>query len=249
MIEHIVWDWNGTLFADSGALIAATIDAFRDCGLPAVTTAGYQRHHTQPIPVFYERLAGRTLTGDEQRRLAERFLVAYTQHRTTAALTPDAVTALTRWAGTGRRQSLLSMYPHEALLPLVEAAGIGALLTRIDGSTGVDVAHKAPHLDRHLRAQGLDPAGVLLVGDSVDDVRAARACGVRSLVYHSGDRALHALDHFDAFGLPVVTTLGEAVGWALEQGEDQAHPTHVRAKGRTSSRSAGIGPPHRSQTP
>ncbi len=244
MIEHIVWDWNGTLFGDSDALIAATIDAFRDCGLPEVTRAGYQRHHTQPIPSFYERLAGRALTGGEQRRLAECFRNAYARHRATAALTPDAVAALTRWAAAGRRQSLLSLYPHRELLPLVAAAGIGALLTRVDGSADPGLAHKAPHLDRHLRAQHLDPARVLLVGDSVDDVRAARECGVRCLVYHSGDQALHALDHFDEFGVPVVTSLDAAVGWAL-----QAHPTQVRANGRTSRRAGGIGPPHRAQVP
>jgi phosphoglycolate phosphatase-like HAD superfamily hydrolase len=244
MIEHIVWDWNGTLFGDSGALIAATIDAFRDCGLPAVTAADYQRHHTQPIPDFYTRLAGRPLTGEEQLRLASCFRAAYARHRASAALTPDAEAALTRWSATGRGQSLLSMYPHADLLPLVEAAGIGPLLSRVDGSTGADVAHKAPHLDRHLRVQGLDPARVLLVGDSVDDVRAARSCGVRCLVYHSGEQALHARDHFDDHGVPLVTSLDAAVTWAL-----QAQPTHVRAKGRTSSRAGGIGPPHTSHTP
>lgn len=244
MIEHIVWDWNGTLFGDSGALISATIDAFRDCGLPPPTRADYQRHHTQPIPAFYARLAGRDLSDAEQARLAECFRTAYATHRTSVTLTPDAEAALTRWAAAGRRQSLLSMYPHRDLLPLVEAVGISALLARVDGSTGADVAHKAPHLARHLQAQQLDPARVLLVGDSVDDVRAARACGVRCVVYHSGEQALHAWDHFDEFGVPVVTSLSAAVSWAL-----QAQPTHVRAKGRTSSRAAGIGPPHTSQTP
>jgi phosphoglycolate phosphatase-like HAD superfamily hydrolase len=246
-VEHIVWDWNGTLFGDSAALIAATVDAFRDCGLPAVTRDGYQRHHTQPIPAFYERLAGRPLSGAEQRRLDECFRAAYARHRTTAALTPDAVAALTRWSAAGRRQSLLSLYPHRDLLPLVEAAGITAFLSRVDGSTGGIAAGKAPHLARHLRSLGVPGSRVLLVGDSVDDVRAARACGVRCLVYHSGASALHARDHFDEYGVAVVPTLGAAVSWAL--GAGQAQPTHVRANGRTSSRSAGIGPPQRSQTP
>lgn len=36
---HIVWDWNGTILGDSGALIAATIDALGACGFPPVTRA------------------------------------------------------------------------------------------------------------------------------------------------------------------------------------------------------------------
>ncbi|GIF08328.1 HAD family hydrolase [Actinoplanes siamensis] len=215
MIRHIVWDWNGTVLGDSPALIAATIDAFRECGLPAVTRTDYQRRHVQPIPLFYERLAGRELSAAEQARLAECFRGAYAVHRETVTLTLDAVTALGRWTAAGRRQSLLSMYPHAELVPLVTAAGIAHCFARIDGSVGTDVAYKAPHLARHLAALELDPGEVLLVGDSVDDARAAAGCGVRCLVYHAGEDALHSREHFADLGVPLVGSLGEAVEVAL----------------------------------
>ncbi|GAA4609050.1 phosphoglycolate phosphatase-like HAD superfamily hydrolase [Actinoplanes octamycinicus] len=214
-IDHIVWDWNGTLLGDSRALIAATVDAFAECGLPPVTLADYQRHHVQPIPLFYERLAGRSLTGDEQARLAECFLVAYARHRRAVTLTADATVALRRWAAAGRGQSLLSMYPHADLVPLVTTLGVAPFFARIDGSVGADVAHKAPHLARHLELLDLKPDRVLLVGDSVDDARAAAACGVRCLLYHAGDDALHARDHFAGLGVPVIGSLREAVEVAL----------------------------------
>lgn len=38
-IDHIVWDWNGTLFDDGDALVQATIDAFAAAGLSTVTRA------------------------------------------------------------------------------------------------------------------------------------------------------------------------------------------------------------------
>ena len=210
-IEHIVWDWNGTLFGDSRALIEATIDAFRECALPAVTRADYQRQHVQPIPVFYERLAGRPLSDAEQDRLAACFQAAYARHRATVALTADAVDALTAWADAGGRQSLLSMYPHAGLVPLVEAAGLTTFFTRVDGSTGRDLARKAPHLARHLREQHIDPARALLVGDSLDDVHAARECGLRCIVYHPGADALHDRTHFATEAAPLVPTLLAAV--------------------------------------
>jgi phosphoglycolate phosphatase-like HAD superfamily hydrolase len=213
-VDHIVWDWNGTVFGDSKALIAATIDAFRACGMPAVTRADYQRHHTQPIPMFYERLAGRPLTDDEQRHLDQCFSAAYARHRARATLTADAVAALTRWAETGRRQSLLSMYPHGELTPLVHTAGIASFFARIDGTTDHNLAPKAPHLARHLQRQNLLPARVLLVGDSVDDVRAARECGVDCVIYHPGADALHQRDHFADLDVPLVATLQAAVEYA-----------------------------------
>jgi len=109
---------------------------------------------------------------------------------------------------------LLSMYPHAELVPLVQTVGIASFFARIDGTIDHDVARKAPHLARHLRRQDLRPARVLLVGDSVDDVRAARECGVDCLIYHPGADALHARDHFADLGVPLVTTLQAAVEYA-----------------------------------
>jgi phosphoglycolate phosphatase-like HAD superfamily hydrolase len=211
MIRHIVWDWNGTVLGDSRALIAATVDAFAACGLPPVTRAAYQRHHTQPITTFYERLAGRTLSENDQRSLDECFRAAYARHRLTVTLTADATDAFSAWAAAGGSQSLLSMYPHEELIPLVTAAGIERHLTRVDGSSGQERAHKAPHLRRHLHEQGLVPREVAIVGDSLDDARAARECGTRCVLYHPGEDALHAREHFADAGVPVVPTLTAAV--------------------------------------
>jgi phosphoglycolate phosphatase-like HAD superfamily hydrolase len=197
-VEHIVWDWNGTLLGDGPALIEATIEAFRECGLPVVTRESYQTHHVQPIPLFYSRLAGRELTDAEQSRVAASFLTAYGKRRTTVTLTADALAALGLWAAAGGRQSLLSMYPHEALVPLVSGYGLDAFFTRVNGSAGRDVARKAPFLARHLRVQGIDPARTALIGDSVDDVAAAAECGVRCVVYHAGADALHDRSHFES---------------------------------------------------
>ena len=217
-VEHIVWDWNGTLFGDSGALIAATIDAFQACGMPKITRADYRRHHIQPIPLFYERLAGRPLSEEEQKDLDRCFRTAYARHRRSVTLTAGAEAALHRWAQTGNTQSLLSMYPHEALVALVTAAGIAPSFALIDGSVGADVAYKAPHLARHLDRLGVRRERVLLVGDSVDDARAAAECGVACLIYHAGEDALHAREHVADTGVPVVGTLVEAVEVAEAEG-------------------------------
>ena len=53
-------------------------------------------------------------------------------------LTADAVSALSLWAESGGRQSLLSMYPHRDLVPLVSAAGIAHYFIAVDGSGAVN---------------------------------------------------------------------------------------------------------------
>ncbi|MFF5565786.1 HAD family hydrolase [Streptomyces sp. NPDC012623] len=214
-VRHIVWDWNGTLFNDSRALIDATIDAFTQCGMPPITIADYQSKHTQPIPEFYNRLAGRTLTDDEQNRLNECFQDAYQRYREKVALTVDSIAAMSRWRAANRQQSLLSMHPHDRLVPLVENAGIAAFFTRVDGAVGT-LTRKAPHLAEHLERQGIDAERAVVVGDSVDDARAAQVCGAHCLLYHPGADALHAREHFEELGVPVVETLAAAVSQLLD---------------------------------
>ena len=214
-IDHLVWDWNGTLFADGRALIESTIEAFSTAGMPQITRQLYQHHHAQPIHEFYDRLAGRVLTEREQAVLAEQFQAAYLKRRDTISLTSDAVEALTLWTDTGRTQSLLSMYPHERLLPLVEKTGIRDYFTMVDGLVGDESHRKAPHLERQLDKLSLAPDRVLLIGDSADDALAARACGVRCLLYHAGEHALHSRDHFSSLDALVVEGLREAVELVL----------------------------------
>ena len=83
------------------------------------------------------------------------------------------------------------------------------------GSAVAELAYKAPHLARHLRRHRIPAASALLVGDSVDDVRAAAECGIRCVVYHPGADALHARNHFDNMDTPVVSSLRAAVAYAL----------------------------------
>lgn len=216
-IDHIIWDWNGTLLADGSALIEATIEAFVSAGLGPVSRLDYQTRHCQPIPAFYDSLIGRRLSGVEQGLLDTGFQAAYLKRRDGVVLTQDAIAALTEWRDAGGGQSLLSMYPHDRLVPLVRKFGIDPFFTRVDGMVGTESNRKAPHLARHLDRLSVSTDRVLLVGDSVDDARAARECGVSCVMYHAGPDSLHALDHFAELGVPVVESLREAVTLAKDR--------------------------------
>ena len=210
-VEHIVWDWNGTLLADSAASIAATIEAFSTVGLPSVTAARYQRHNTRPIAVFYDRLAERSLSAWEHEQLARHYQTCYARRLATAPLSHGAAKALARWRAAGGRQSLLSMHPHGSLLRLVHRHGLAEFFTVVDGSHGSTTGRKAPLLTRHLARLAVQPRTVAVVGDSIDDALAAQEAGARCVLYHAGELAVHARAHLEALGVPVVDSLDAAV--------------------------------------
>ncbi|WP_026423930.1 HAD family hydrolase [Actinokineospora inagensis] len=215
--DHIVWDWNGTLLDDGDALVQATMAAFARAGLPKVTVDGYREHFTRPIPQFYDRLAGKTLSSQEQLSLDTHFQFSYAALLAQATLHSQAVAALTAWRDAGRTQSLLSMYPHNRLVRLPQFQVIAGFFDRVDGMRSDESHRKEPHLRRHLTA--LRDQTVLVVGDSLDDVEAAKACGVSVLLYHPS-QPLVSQTRATSLGVPVAATLPEAVQWALGENHD-----------------------------
>jgi phosphoglycolate phosphatase-like HAD superfamily hydrolase len=204
-MTHLVWDWNGTLFHDVEAVVAATNASFAVHGLPAVTLERYRELATMPIPVFYERLIGRPLAEGEWDRLDALFHEQYEIERLRCGLAAGADQLLAGWRGT---QSLLSMWHHEALVPLVSSLGLARHFVRVDGRIGPNGGHKAEHLVRHLEALAVDPGDAVVVGDSIDDAWAAQHVGARCVLHTGGFYARATLVQA---GVPVVDSLAEAV--------------------------------------
>lgn len=160
---HLVWDWNGTLLDDIHAVIHATNAAFAEVELAPLTLEQYREMYCVPIPHFYERLLGRLPTEAEWERMDDIFHRYYAERRVACGLTAGAEDLLARWKLAGHSQSLLSMYGHEHLVPVVRGYGIEAHFVRVDGRTGPSGGSKALHMERHFEAlaRGRDISGEL----------------------------------------------------------------------------------------
>ncbi|QNS05888.1 HAD family hydrolase [Streptomyces xanthii] len=206
---HIVWDWNGTLFHDTEAVIAATNAAFEEIGLEPITLETYRTLYCVPVPKFYERLMGRLPTEDEWLLMDGAFHRHYAFRAGDCRLTDGAEGLLAGWQGAGRSQSILSMYDHERLVPLVRDFGITDRFLRVDGRTGPSGGSKAEYMVRHLSTlDGVAPERTVVIGDAADDAVAALHAGARAVLYTGGS---HSRAGLEGAGVPVVDTLAEAV--------------------------------------
>ncbi|WP_405882051.1 HAD hydrolase-like protein [Streptomyces sp. NBC_01384] len=206
---HIVWDWNGTLFHDNAAIIGATNAAFAELGMEPLTLERYRALYCVPVPKFYERLMGRLPTDAEWQVMDETFHRYYAEHRIACELTDGAATLLADWRSAGRSQSLLSMYVHDELVPLVRGFGIEPHFVRVEGRVGPSGGSKAEHMVRHIGAlAGVDPERTVVIGDAADDAVAALHVGARAVLYTGGS---HSRASLEEVGVPVVDSLEEAV--------------------------------------
>jgi phosphoglycolate phosphatase-like HAD superfamily hydrolase len=205
-VKHLVWDWNGTLLDDLKLVVDATNVCLATVGGPVITADEHRRDFRRPILDYYAHVLERPVDEVEFQLLDDAFHDAYRRGVADVRLAPDALEAMAEWPGT---QSLLSMYFHDELLVEVERHGLGARLVRVDGLPGTVGGHrKATFLERHLEALAVDPAEVVLIGDSVDDGDAARAAGAAAVLYAGGFTDVALLK---ATGLPVAHSLVEAV--------------------------------------
>ncbi|MFE7452842.1 HAD family hydrolase [Streptomyces griseus] len=212
---HLVWDWNGTLLDDTQAVIRATNAAFAEIELAPITLEQYREMYTIPIPRFYERFLGRLPTEAEWERMDGVFHRYYAEQRVGCGLTAGVEELLHGWQRAGRSQSLLSMYGHDQLVPVVRGYGIEPRFVRVEGRTGPSGGSKALHMERHFEALaavgGIAPEHSVVIGDALDDAVAAAHVGARAVLYTGGS---HSRSSLEGAGVPVVDSLGETVALA-----------------------------------
>lgn len=211
MMEHIVWDWNGTLLDDLPLVVEAVNVSLASVGRPTISLDDYRDHFTRPVKHFYDNLAGHEIDQEEWLVINDRFHAAYHGMEERYVLTVDAAETLDDIDGSRESQSLLSMAGHEHLLAQVTRLDVKRYFDRIDGLRGTLGGLKASCLRDHLEALRLEPGSVVMIGDTPDDFHATVANGVGCVLYDGGS---HHRAHLETLGPPVAGSLAEALALA-----------------------------------
>jgi phosphoglycolate phosphatase len=206
-VEHVIWDWNGTLLDDHAHCVTVINAMLRDEGLPETDAARARALFDFPIVTFYERL-GFSLGGGSWERLAVRFIAEYQGGVDGCGLRAHVRAALRGLAARGRTSSILSAAHRASIEPLLDRHGIREYFTDVVALDNHYAGGKVEVGVAWMRARGLDPARTLLVGDTAHDHEVASAMGVGCVLVAGGH---HARDRLEACGCPVVDGIDELV--------------------------------------
>ena len=190
--RHIIWDWNGTLLDDLDYCVEVMNGVLQRHGRPLMDRARYHEVFGFPVRDYYARL-GFDLSGDGFERLSVEFIAGYEERRWDCRLQPDARRILAAARAAGLTQSILSAYPHETLVELVDHFGLTEYFAQLSGLDNI-FAHSKAELGRaQLAILGLPAREIVLVGDTLHDLEVAQELGV--------DCALVAAGHHPAVRL------------------------------------------------
>lgn len=211
-----LFDLDGTL-ADTLPDIAASCNHVRArFGLPPCATAVVRGFVGDGARTLLARALDGALPADPAaaaRALDDAFAsyVAHHEAQCTvhARLYPGALAALQALHEGGHPLAVVTNKPARFAAPILRALGLERLLPVVVGGDTLPVRKPDPAPVLHALAQlGAEPLGATMIGDGVQDLRAGKAAGARTIacLYGYGDpaalRAEGADGYWAAFGQP-----------------------------------------------
>ncbi len=191
-IEHVVWDWNGTLVDDAQLCVDIVNGILSDLSIPTVSLEFYRDNFTFPVSSYYEKI-GLPTEGDSFRMISEKFISDYRMRRDSRQLQEHARAVMNELAESGIGQSILSAGKLSDLTTFVDELGLSEFLHPITGVTNIHAAGKKGISQTHLAKIAHDPSNVLLVGDTVHDEEVSVHLGTQCMLFTGGHNSVKTL--------------------------------------------------------
>jgi phosphoglycolate phosphatase len=210
----ILWDWNGTLL-DDGVFGLEIINAMlRRRGLREPDRAEHGRLFDFPVRRYYERL-GFDFAAEPFETVSHEFVDAYVAGASSCALREGAEETLAWARERGLRQSVLSASRQDYLERFVGHYGLRDYFDELLGIDSVHAPGKSGRGREWIREAGIDPARVLLIGDTVHDSEVAEAMGIDCWLVEGGHHAAERLTESGRRCLPDLAAVRAAIGETL----------------------------------
>ncbi|MGE9289424.1 MAG: HAD family hydrolase [Puniceicoccales bacterium] len=207
--QHILWDWNGTLLADTTICVDVLNELMEERGLTPISREHYRETFDFPVIEFYRSLGFPTEKADFE-ATSHRFIARYNELAEACPLHPGAEDLIHRLARENRPQSILSAAQQSALELAVEVYGFSGCFQDLLGAADIFAHGKEERGRRWMEASGLDPQSVLLVGDTLHDHKVAQEMGIQCLLVAHGH---HSPERLQKAGCPVVEGFEELGDW------------------------------------
>jgi phosphoglycolate phosphatase len=187
----LIFDLDGTLIDSAPDVRGALNRALAGRGRREITLAETKALIGQGGRVLVERalaLTGRPGAPDEIEHLLAAFLATYAERPVEHTVVyPGAREALQDFRATGVGLAVCTNKPKATTTPVMAALGLAGLFDVV--SCGDQVPHRKPdprHVLRVVEELGATVATTALIGDSENDIAAARAAGVPSVAVTFG---------------------------------------------------------------
>ena len=185
--NHLIWDWNGTLFDDVKLCSDIMNMLLTQESLPNISVQKYKSIFTFPV-IDYYKLAGHKFEKKSFEVLGKQFIDEYELRKNNCLLFPGVIDILTELRSKNINQYLLSAYEQNSLHKILEYFGIKNFFNQIVGLDNIYAggkSHLAHNLASKIRSNG-SAGKILLIGDTSHDYEVAKEINSECILISHG---------------------------------------------------------------
>lgn len=187
--NHIIWDWNGTLFNDVELCANVMNLLLTQESLPNISIKKYKEIFTFPVIEYY-KIAGHTFERNSFEVLGKQFMDEYESRKNNCELFPGAFELLELLRSKNIQQHLLSAYEQNSLNSILKYFAINTYFQNIVGLDNIYAggkSHLAKKLAMRIRSNGTT-GNILLIGDTIHDFEVAKEINSDCILISHGHR-------------------------------------------------------------
>jgi phosphoglycolate phosphatase len=196
-IDHVIWDWNGTLLNDVPHAVDTINFLLEPRGLPLMSIERYREVFSFPIRQYYETL-GFDLQAESFADLCDQFMARFLAKVGECPLAPGSRELLAQIKAAGKKQSVLSATEQGCLRGMMSQFGLSQYFDFVFGIADKLAVGKVQRGHDLMRESGVPPTRTLLIGDTDHDLEVAQALGISVLLVthgHQSEERLKRLHH------------------------------------------------------
>lgn len=205
--NHIIWDWNGTLFNDVELCANIMNILLTQESLPNISIKRYKEIFTFPVIEYY-KIAGHTFENKSFEILGKQFMDEYEARKNSCDLFIGARNLLVELQLRNIKQHLLSAYEQNSLNLILKYFGIDSYFQNVVGLDNIYASGKsllAKKLAEKIRNSGTT-GKILLIGDTIHDYEVAQEINSECILISHGHQDAERLLNLD---IPVVRDFNE----------------------------------------
>jgi phosphoglycolate phosphatase len=206
-INHLLWDWNGTLLDDVEFSVNGFNHLLSQYGLEGrASVQRFQERVDGTLVEFYESFGLYPRTHHPE--AYNHFMSFTVNNRHKTRLRGGAAETLDRVLGIGIAQHVYSAFPHDILVDLVTHHGIFEKFKSVRGLFNLEGSGKMELGREIMVSHSIQQHECLLISDTASDARVAKLMGIECVLIRDGHDNLARLQ---ATGFPVIETVAEVL--------------------------------------
>lgn len=204
---HIIWDFNGTIFADMDAGIISVNKMLEERGLPIIQSIEHYREIFDfPIIDYYKGLGFDFEKESYEDVLAPMWVELYNINACNSKLVDGVKETIEKIGEMGRVQSVISACEKGMLDRYLKKLGVYGYFEEILGLDNIHAGSKT-HIARTWKENHPD-AKILFIGDTTHDAQTAAVMGGDCVLFCGGHQSREKLL---ATGHPVIEKMSELI--------------------------------------